>query len=766
MAYTKVFAIRARLDDRVKYAINGDKTELGEKINYAADLQKMNSVRFVSALNCKSAETAFAAMRRTKEKFCKTGGVLGYHFIQSFAPGEVTPEQAHEIGCEFARRLFGEDFEVVVGTHLDKAHPHNHIIVNSVSRIDGHKYHSSPESYCNDVRGTSDELCRENNLSVIAPRGKGKHYAEWKAEQGGKPTVRGVIRDDIDATIQQAYTYDSFLMLLRKNGYEVRRGPNRKYTTVKPPGAKRAIRLDSLGEGYTEADILRRLSRQRRGGMAAPIVIRTVYKEANIILTQHVRLGMDGYITQRNMNILVVGGSGSGKTRFFCKPGVYSANCSYLITDPKGELLRASGGLLKNKGYDVKVFNLIDPSQSDCYNPFVYVHNEKDVLTLIDNLIKNTTPRNASSNDPFWEKAEIALDSALMLYLISEAPPEERNFETMLYMMNFAEVREDDDQYRSPLDMLFRALEEEQPNHVAVKQYKVFKQAAGKTAKSILVSAAVRLAAFNIPQYARMTMADEMDFGSLGEKKRAIFCVIPIADTSMNYLVGMLYTQCFQELYHRADEKHGGRLPVPVRVIQDEWANVAQPESYPKILATCRSYNIGLNIIVQNIQNIKALYEKEWESIIGNCDTLLFLGGGNEPTSLEFVVKLLGKETLATRTRGQTKGRNGSSSTNFQQTGRELMTLDEVRKLGTNQAILFIRGESPVLDEKYNIKNHPNIRLTVDGKAKPYVHKPQGAPNYALPDLPYEFKSLDDYEFINMEESEHEETEKEDDAES
>ena len=261
-------------------------------------------------------------------------------------------------------------------------------------------------------------------------------------------------------------------------------------------------------------------------------------------------------------------------------------------------------------------------------------------------------------------------------------------------------------------------------------------------------------------------MADEMDFGSLGEKKRAIFCVIPIADTSMNYLVGMLSTQCFQELYHRADEKHGGRLPVPVRVIQDEWANVAQPESYPKILATCRSYNIGLNIIVQNIQNIKALYEKEWESIIGNCDTLLFLGGGNEPTSLEFVVKLLGKETLATRTRGQTKGRNGSSSTNFQQTGRELMTLDEVRKLGTNQAILFIRGESPVLDEKYNIKNHPNIRLTVDGKAKPYVHKPQGAPNYALPDLPYEFKSLDDYEFINMEESEHEETEKEDDAES
>ena len=483
------------------------------------------------------------------------------------------------------------------------------------------------------------------------------------------------------------------------------------------------------------------------------------HKEANIILTQRVRLGMDGYKTQRNMNILVIGGSGSGKTRYFCKPGLYSANCSYLVTDPKGELLKAAGGLLLSLGYEVRVFNLIDPEQSDCYNPFVYVREEKDVLSLIDNLIKNTTPRNASSNDPFWEKAEVALDSALMLYLIHEAPQDEQNFETMIYMMNFADVREEDEQYRSPLDMLFRALEEEQPAHVAVKQYKVFKQAAGKTAKSILVTAAVRLAAFNIPQYAAMTSMDEMDFGSLGERKRAIFCVIPVNDSSMNYLVGMLYTQCFQELYRRADLKYNGRLPVPVRVIQDEWANVAQPESYPKILATCRSYNIGLNIIVQNVQQIKALYEKEHESIIGNCDTLLFLGGGNEPASLEFIVKLLGRETLATRTRGLTKGRNGSSTTNYQQTGRDLMTVDEVRKLDTNKAILFIRGEDPVIDRKYNLKRHPNIKLTLDGKAKPYIHKPQGVPDYALPDLPYAFKSLDDYEFINMEENEHEQTE-------
>ena len=483
------------------------------------------------------------------------------------------------------------------------------------------------------------------------------------------------------------------------------------------------------------------------------------HKEANIILTQRVRLGMDGYKTQRNMNILVIGGSGSGKTRYFCKPGLYSANCSYLVTDPKGELLKAAGGLLLSLGYEVRVFNLIDPEQSDCYNPFVYVREEKDVLSLIDNLIKNTTPRNASSNDPFWEKAEVALDSALMLYLIHEAPQDEQNFETMIYMMNFADVREEDEQYRSPLDMLFRALEEEQPAHVAVKQYKVFKQAAGKTAKSILVTAAVRLAAFNIPQYAAMTSMDEMDFGSLGERKRAIFCVIPVNDSSMNYLVGMLYTQCFQELYRRADQKYNGRLPVPVRVLQDEWANVAQPESFPKILATCRSYNIGLNIIVQNVQQIKALYEKEHESIIGNCDTLLFLGGGNEPASLEFIVKLLARETLATRTRGLTMGRNGSSTTNYQQTGRDLMTVDEVRKLDTNKAILFIRGEDPVIDRKYNLKRHPNIKLTSDGKAKPYIHKPQGVPDYALPDLPYAFKSLNDYEFIDMEENEHEQTE-------
>lgn len=470
----------------------------------------------------------------------------------------------------------------------------------------------------------------------------------------------------------------------------------------------------------------------------------------NVILTKRVSIGLDGYKHRRNLNIFVVGGSGSGKTRFFCKPGIMSVNCSYLIVDPKGEMLRSTGYLLKEEGYDIKVFDLIHPRQSDGYNPFTYIRDDPDVLKLMDNLVKNTTPPKGASNDPFWEKAEIALDSALMLYLLYEAPVEEQNFEMLMFMLECARVMEEDEQYQSPLDLLFQTLEERDPSHIAVREYKVYKQAAGKTAKSILVTASVRLAAFIFPQYAAMMQTDEMDFASLGERKRAVFCVIPVNDGSMNYLVSMLLTQCFQQLYLRADERYNGRLPVPVRVIQDEWANVAQPDSYPKVLATCRSYNIGINIIVQNIQSIKALYKDEWEGIIGNCDTLLFLGGGNEPTSLEFVSKLLGKETVHTRTRGQTKGRSGSSSVNYQQTGRDLMTPDEIRMLPTNDALLFIRGEKPVRDKKYNIKKHPNVRRTADGRAKPYIHNPP-VPDYTLPDLPYEFHTLDDYTFLEDE---------------
>lgn len=471
----------------------------------------------------------------------------------------------------------------------------------------------------------------------------------------------------------------------------------------------------------------------------------------NVILTQHVSIGMDGYKHQRNLNVLVVGGSGSGKTRYFCKPGLMDANCSYLVVDPKGEMLRSTGHFLKSQGYDIKVFDLIHPRQSDGYNPFRYIREEPDVLKLMDNLVKNTTPPKGASNDPFWEKAEIALDSALMLYLLSEAPKEEQTFEMLMFMLNSAQASEEDEQFQSPLDLLFQSLEDREPDHLAVKQYKVYKKAAGKTAKSILITAGVRLTAFIFPQYAAIMQEDEMDFGSLGERKRAIFCITPVNDGSMNYLVSMLFTQCFQELYLRADERYDGRLPVPVRVIQDEWANVPQPDSYPKVLATCRSYNIGIDIIVQNIQSIKARYRNEYQSIIGNCDTLLFLGGGNEPESLEFMSKLLGKETISIRTRGQTRGRSGSSSINDQLTGRELMTPDEIRRMPTRDALLLIRGESPVRDRKYNIKKHPNYRYTQDGGAKPYIHNPPPAPDYALTDLPYVFRTLDDFRFLEDE---------------
>lgn len=471
----------------------------------------------------------------------------------------------------------------------------------------------------------------------------------------------------------------------------------------------------------------------------------------SVILTQHVSIGMDGYKHQRNLNVLVVGGSGSGKTRYFCKPGLMDANCSYLVVDPKGEMLRSTGHFLKSQGYDIKVFDLIHPRQSDGYNPFRYIREEPDVLKLMDNLVKNTTPPKGASNDPFWEKAEIALDSALMLYLLSEAPKEEQTFEMLMFMLNSAQASEEDEQFQSPLDLLFQSLEDREPDHLAVKQYKVYKKAAGKTAKSILITAGVRLTAFIFPQYAAIMQEDEMDFGSLGERKRAIFCITPVNDGSMNYLVSMLFTQCFQELYLRADERYDGRLPVPVRVIQDEWANVPQPDSYPKVLATCRSYNIGIDIIVQNIQSIKARYRDEYQSIIGNCDTLLFLGGGNEPESLEFMSKLLGKETISIRTRGQTRGRSGSSSINYQLTGRELMTPDEIRRMPTREALLLIRGESPVRDRKYNIKKHPNYRYTQDGGAKPYIHNPPPAPDYALTDLPYVFRTLDDFRFLEDE---------------
>ena len=464
----------------------------------------------------------------------------------------------------------------------------------------------------------------------------------------------------------------------------------------------------------------------------------------NILLTQNFRISLDTHKHRRCLNILVVGGSGAGKSRGFALPNIMQCCCSMVITDPKAELLRKTGGLLEKKGYEVRVFDLINPDTSFCYNPFEYVHDDKDVLRLISNLIQNTTPKGSQSSDPFWEKSETALLQALMLYLLHEAPPEEQNFAMIMEMLGSAQVKEEDEDYESPLDILFDRLEMRDPDSIAVKQYHIYKQAAGKTAKSILISVGVRLAAFNLPQIAKLTNTDELDLSNMGERKVALFCCIPDADTSLNYLVGMIYSQLFQTLYYMADRVHGGALPVPVNCIMDEFPNVSLPNEFEKILATCRSRSIYCSIIIQNMSQLKALFKDSWESLVGNCDEFLYLGG-NEKETHKYVSELLGKETIDTNTYGQTKGKSGSYSTNFQQSGRELLQPDEVRMLGNQNALLFIRGERPILDAKYDLMKHPNIRYTEDGGAGPFNYAK--AP-LAHDDFTFDETRYDDYELL------------------
>ena len=473
----------------------------------------------------------------------------------------------------------------------------------------------------------------------------------------------------------------------------------------------------------------------------------------NLLLTQNFRMSQEVYKHQRNLNVLVAGGSGAGKSRTYAVPNILQCSqaeskkgggCSIVVTDPKGELLRKTGGLLERMGYEVRVFDLINPDTSFCYNPFCYVHDDKDVLKLINNLIRNTTPKGSQASDPFWEKSETALLQALMLYLLHEAPPEEQNFPMIMEMLGSAQVKEEDEEYQSPLDILFERLEMRKPDSIAVKQYQIYKQAAGKTAKSILISVGVRLAAFNLKEIANLTCTDELDLASIGEKKVALFCCIPDADTSLNYLVGMIYSNLFQTLYYVADRKYGGRLPVPVHCIMDEWPNVALPDDFDKILATMRSRAISCSIIIQNMAQMKALFKDSWESLVGNCDEFLYLGG-NEKEGHKYISELLGKETLDTNTYGQTKGRNGSYSTNYQQTGRELFTPDEIRLLDNRKAILFVRGERPMLDDKYNLKKHPNVKWTEDGGAPPYDYAK--APR-SHDDLNIDIERLDDYELL------------------
>lgn len=465
------------------------------------------------------------------------------------------------------------------------------------------------------------------------------------------------------------------------------------------------------------------------------------------ILTQNVQIGLDGRKHRRNLNVLICGGSGAGKTRFYAKPNIMQCNCSFVILDPKGEILRDTGELLEHKGYEVKVLDLINMDKSHCYNPFVYLKDDNDVQRLVTNLFKSTTPKGSQSNDPFWDTAASMLLLSLIFYLWYEAPEEEQNFTMVMEMLRAGDVKEDDDMYLSPLDLLFEKLENTNPDHIALKYYKDYHSGSAKTLKSIQITLASRLEKFNLRSLSMLTMTDELELSSLGEKKTALFALIPDNDTSFNFIVSILYTQLFQQLFYVADHKYKGSLPVPVHFVMDEFANVSLPDDFDKILSVMRSRQVSVSIILQNLAQLKSLFEKQWESIVGNCDEFLYLGG-NEQSTHKYVSELLGKENLDLNTYGKSHGRNGNYSTNYQQTGRELLTPDEVRMLDNKYAILFIRGERPIKDLKYDILKHPNLEYTADGKAKAYEH---GKINNAIATIEVDY-NIDNYNFTDIEE--------------
>ena len=433
----------------------------------------------------------------------------------------------------------------------------------------------------------------------------------------------------------------------------------------------------------------------------------------NLLLTQHFRMGLDGYKHKRNLNVLVVGGSGAGKSRTYAIPNIMQCNCSMVITDPKAELLRKTGGVLERNGYEVRVFDLINPETSWCYNPFAYVRDDKDVLKLINNLIRNTTPKGAQSSDPFWEKSETALLQALMLYLLHEAPPEEQNFPMIMEMLGSAQVKEDDEDYQSPLDILFERLEMRDPESIAVKQYAIYKQAAGKTAKSILISCGARLAPFDIAELRELMSYDELELDLVGDRKTALFVIISDTDDTFNFIVSIMYTQLFNLLCDRADDVYGGRLPIHVRCLLDEFANIGQIPKFEKLIATIRSREISASIILQSKSQLKAIYKDNADTIEGNCDTILFLGG-KEKTTLKEIAEILGKETIDLYNTSDTRGSQRSYGMNYQKTGKELMSQDEIAVMDGGKCILQVRGVRPFFSNKYDICKHKNYKYLSD----------------------------------------------------
>ncbi len=478
---------------------------------------------------------------------------------------------------------------------------------------------------------------------------------------------------------------------------------------------------------------------------------REFIRDNNIILTNDVKMSLNTRQTRKNLNVMVIGGSGSGKSRFFVKPNLMQANTSYVCTDPKGELLRSTGKMLEGYGYKIKVFNLIDMSHSHNYNPFQYIYDVDGnysataVIKMVNVLMKNTQKEGGGGGDQFWDDSTKALLAALCFYLVECESKEMQNFSQVMKLLKKAEVKEGEENFQSDLDLMFDALEfpekyktEEAENneqyknlkltdlaenakpasqYMCLKYYKDFKKAAGDTAKSILISTAVRLQAFNIPEVMDLTCCDTLHLEELGDELSALYIIIPSSDDTFNFLAAMMYTQMFDVLYDRANFKHGGRLPVHVRCLLDEFANVGTIPRFEELLATMRSMEISANVIIQNLSQLKKMYKDSWENVLGNCDSLLFLGG-QEPTTLEHVSKTLGKETIDTRSRNRTKGKNGSTSENDGILGRELMTVDELKVMKDNECILFVRGLYPFFCDKFVIEKHPNYKLLEDSDKK------------------------------------------------
>ena len=483
---------------------------------------------------------------------------------------------------------------------------------------------------------------------------------------------------------------------------------------------------------------------------------------SNYLFTQNVRMGMDSHKHRHNLNVMVIGGSGAGKTRFYVKPNLMQSICSYIVLDPKGEILRDLGGMFEAQGIAVTVIDLVHFKGH--YNPLVYLETDEDAMKLAHAIVHNTKPKDAvGSADQFWDNSSIMLISAIILYLLYEAPAEEQNLSTVMYMILNGQVSEDES-YPAPLAMLFNDLEDREPDHPAVLQYKSFLLGSTKTLQSVLVTAASNLHMFNSEQFAYMTGRDETFLPELGLQKRVIFCVIPDNDETYNFLITMLYTQIFDQLFRLADSnpEYKGALPVHVRLMMDEFANVALPKDFKKILSVCRSRNISCDIILQSIAQLKSLFKDDWEGIVGNCDSLLYLGG-NEYGTFEYLSKILGKETERTVSHSIGRGNHGSSSESQQKAARDLATPDEIRRMSNDDALLLLRSEDPVVDRKYDLLKHPNIKLTTDGGAAPYM-------------MPYDFmqmavsisqkelatiepdkipaETLDKYELIDLEEIE------------